>query len=143
MQNEYRELNPSLVNEIWLKPIGLTTEYSPSILNNVVFLPAKEVDTTGPGYGFYGSIVLSFSTGVLSLPFTSSPPQSNTKQCDISGKGPECWTIEGALPYSMVPFEHFQNDSQWAHARAHMYECTYTHTHRRARQSRKTTSVSL
>lgn len=49
MQDEHRELNLPFVNEIWLKLIDLTTECSPSILNNVVFLQAKEVDTTGPG----------------------------------------------------------------------------------------------
>lgn len=63
--------------------------------------------------------MLLFSTGVLSLLFTSSPPQSKKERCDISGKGPECSTTEGALPNSIVPFEHLQNDKAHVHERTH------------------------
>lgn len=61
-------------NEIWLKPIGLTTVSMVSF-RNVVFLCSQK--RRNPGRGFNGSIVLSFSAGALSLPFTSSRPKHN------------------------------------------------------------------
>lgn len=61
-------------------PVGLNARFSLSIFNNAVFLPAKEADTSRPGSGLHGSIVLSFSIEALSLPFTSCLPQRSRKR---------------------------------------------------------------
>lgn len=94
------------MKENWLKMFGLTTEYSPNILHNVVLLLAREVETTGSGQGFFGSIVFALSTGVFSLPFTSSLYKATQAYVIFLGKDLSVQQQRGFYCTTLF-FEHF------------------------------------
>lgn len=90
----------------------------------VVFLPAKEVDTTNKDlYGLYGFIVLTFSTEVLSLPFTPSPPQRTRifLEKDLNAK-----QQKGLGRIALFPLSIFR-----VIATGHVHKQVYTNTHTR------------
>lgn len=80
----------------------------------------------------------SFSTGELSPPFTSTLTTKYSQTYVIFlRKDPSVRLQMGARQYSIVPFEHFQKDIQWAQARTHV------HTHTRSLSEKALESLPL
>lgn len=135
MQTEHRELNLPFVNEIRLKPIGLTI-HRVSLTMLFSFQPKRLIQLA----------LAKVSMEPLCCPSPLGcfhchlpPPYHKATQNDVIflGRDLSVQQQRGLCCTALFPLSTFKTI-----ATGHTHICTYTHTHTHTHQSRKTTSVS-